>query len=448
MNDRSDNHVVEVSAVSECCTGGVWMMVAVVLFAAGCASTPENEKSKAEKAAEKKKTEAEKDGKETEEDAKPSDAPTDEPTVDVEAGKRVEEGVKAANEGNYERAKKILESIPEDDGRAHLGAYNLGVVAEMAGKNGEAAESYVRALEINPDFTPALMNLVRLYIRQGKVDEAGQLARKYTKKRSENLKHRAAELEVKIARGHYEEVIKQARSILRRDERNVEAMLAMAKANFWLERFELTKAVLERASELAPERADIFFLFGLVARENEQRGRAISNFRKAIEYNARFAEAYNNLGLLYHDAGDYAGAAAQFQEAIAHRPDYPAAMINLGNAYKGMGELEKAEKQFQKVLERDSDNPRAYFNLGVLYLDAKVPGMDKIPRLEKSIEMLNEYKRVSRGQLDQDDPTDNYISSAREKIKAEKQRQKMMRQSQKGGGSSDSNGGDGNGDGN
>lgn len=443
---RPDSHMFEPSAMSGWCRGGVWLVVGAVLFGAGCASSSKQEQSEAEKAAEQKETRDERGEKESKEDKDESENAQQpaEPEVDVEAGKRVEKGVKAASEGNYQRSRKILESIPDDDERAHLGVYNLGVVAEMAGNAGEAAEYYGRALEMNADFTPALMNLVRLYIRQGEVDEAGRIAREYTKKRSENLDHRAAELEVKIARGHYKEVIKQARSILRRDERNVEAMIAMAKANFWLERYELTKAVLERASELAPERAEVFFLFGLVARENDERGRAISNFQKAIEHNPRLAEAYNNLGLLYHDAGDYAGAVKQFQEAIAHRPDFREAMINLGNAYKGMGEIEKAENQFQKVLERDSENARALFNLGVLYLDAEVPGIDKIPRLEKSIEMLNEYKRASRGQLDEDDPTDNYIKSAREKIDAEKQRQKMMRQSQKGGASS---GKDGNSDG-
>jgi hypothetical protein len=57
--------------------------------------------------------------------------------------------------------------------------------------------------------------------------------------------------------------------------------------------------------------------------------------------------------------------------------------------------------------------------------------MDKIPRLQKAIEMLNEYKRVSRGQLGEDDPADKYIQAARKQIEAEKQRQKMMRQMQK-----------------
>ncbi len=440
--------------------GSSGMLVAALAFvglAVGCASAPEtggessdeevaesseSDQTEGEKEQEGEGEEREAAAEEGESEAESTTQAPAEPKTTAEAGERVETGVEAAEQGNLEQAEQVFEQIPDDDERVHLGAYNLGVVAEMNGEVGDAARQYGRALEKNPDFSPALVNLVRLYLRQGDVEEARRIASKYTEKRPENLDHRAAELEVKIARGHYEEAIDQARSILRRDERNVAAMVAMAKANFRLERYELTKAVLERAAELSPERADIYFLFGLVAGENDETSRAISNFQKAIEYNGRFAEAYNHLGRLYFDAGDHAGAAEQFQEAIDHRPGFVDAMINLGNAYKGMGELKKAEKQFQEVLEQDSDNALAYFNLGVLYLDASIPGMDKIPRLEKSIEMLNEYKRASRDQLDDNDPTDGYIKSAREKIKAEKQRQEMMRQSQKGSGSNGgSNGG-------
>lgn len=428
------------------------VVCAVVIAAAGCASSPEKKDEGAEKAAEQPSKTADKEAdaeqaeqreqKESAEDEEQTDSEqektstTSSKKMKVPEGKthpKIKRGVQAAAEGNYGDAKDLLGGMTDSDEYGHIAEYNLAVIGEIEGSPGNAVRRYTQALEKNPDFTAALTNLVRLYIRQDRLEDASRIAREYADKKSENLDHRAALLEVKLARGQYEEVVREAKSILRRDERNVEAMVAMAKANYWMERYELTKAILKRASDLAPERADIYFLFGLVAMANDESGRAISNFKKAVEYNGRFAEAYNNLGLLYDEAGDHQGAVEQFKAAIAHYPEFKEAILNLGNAYKGLGELKKAEAKFKQVLEMDSDSANAYFNLGALYLDAKVPGMKKIPRLKKAVEMLNEYKRVSRGQLPDDDPADEYIQAAREKIKAEKERQKMMRESQKGG---------------
>lgn len=352
------------------------------------------------------------------------------------AKKRIQRAVEISEKGNLDRASNVLTKLLDDSESGFLAAYNLGAIAEQKGNPGGAAKRYNQALEKNPDFTPALMNLVRLYIRQGRVGDASEIADRYIEQRPENLDHRSAKLEVLLARKQYDTVIQKAKELLRRDERNVGAMIAMAKANYWMERYELSEAILNRAEELDPDRADIYFVFGLIAMENEESSRAISNFEKALEQNPRFAEAHNNLGLLYHDAGDFPGAAEQFQEAIADYPGFREAKLNLGIAYKQLGEFEKAEAQFKEVIEMDSDSADAYFNLGVLYLDSEIPGMDKIPRLEQSIETLNKYKSVAGGKLSEDDPANNYIEAAREKIKAEKEREEMMRQQQQGADSS------------
>lgn len=356
------------------------------------------------------------------------------------AKNKIANAVDKSEQGNDARAKKILNRFVDHSDAGFLASYNLGVIAEKEGDISGAANHYTKALDNNPDFTPALLNLVRLYVRYDRISDADKIARKYIDARPENLDHRAARLEVMLAKEDYRDVIREAKKLLRRDERNVEAMLAMAKANFELERYEFTTDILERASELAPDRSEIYFIFGLVAMENENRGRAISNFEKALEKNPRLAEAHNNLGLLYQEAGDFEAAAAQFRKAIDDYPDFMQAKLNLGIALKQLGEKKKAEEKFKEVISMDSSYADAYFNLGVLYLDSELPDLEKIPRLEKSIEYLNQYKQKAAGRLEEDDPADDYIKSAREQIKAEKERQKMMRKTQQSAQSGDGSG--------
>jgi len=440
--------------------GAGWLVCAVAFT--GCAA-PSAERTEAAEAtqsgeelpdaSEQGPDRSERDGEEGDEESKSAekgetdsaddrDQEREAESVSGSKKNKIERAVDLSEKGKEGRAERILKRFVDDADAGFLAAYNLGVIAEKKGDVKAAANYYTTALDENLDFSPALLNLVRLYIRNGRVRDADEIARKYIEKRPENLDHRAVRLEVGLARGQYREVIREAKKLLRRDERNVEAMLAMAQANYEMERYELSQAVLERARELAPERSEIFYLFGVVATENEERGRAISNFEKALELNPRFAEAHNNLGLLYQEAGDFEAAAEQFRKAIADYPEYKEARLNLGIALKQLEQKKKAEEMFKEVINMDSEYADAYFNLGVLYLDSEMPDMDKIPRLEKSIEYLNEYKRKAAGRLEDDDPANDYIASAREQIKAEKERQEMMRKTQQSAGS-DGGGGSG-----
>ncbi|MFB6264563.1 MAG: tetratricopeptide repeat protein [Bradymonadaceae bacterium] len=360
---------------------------------------------------------------------------TSSPSAGKSPNSQIESAVEAASSGNYERATRVLERLSDHPKKGHLASYNLGIVREMKGEDKAAVRAYQQALSTNPGFSPALLNLVRLHIRQGRIGPADAAADRYIGERPDNLGHRVAKLEVLLAQNQYETVVRKAKEILRQDEKNVDAMVAMARANFHLERYELAEAILGRAEELAADRAEIYFLYGLVAQAKGERDRAIQNLEKAVSMRARFPEARNALGLLYQEAGDYQAAAEQFEKALKTYPEFKEALLNLGIAYRGMGKFREAEASFKRVLELDSDYADAYFNLGVLYLDNKLSGIEKIPRLEKAIDFFRKYKRAAR-RIGSDDPVDDYMSAAREKIKAERQRQKMMRQMQKSGPSS------------
>jgi tetratricopeptide (TPR) repeat protein len=324
---------------------------------------------------------------------------------------------------------RAFEKLTGDD-NGHIAQYNIGVMYEIKGETTRAIEAYQKALSSEPDFTPALHNTAMIHLRSGNVSEASSVTQSYIDKRPDNIDHRTVQLEIMLHKGQYQDTIRRSKALLRRDERNVRAMLALARANFRMERHELAKAVLTRAVDINPDRADAYYLFGLIAMQNDDDAKARANFEKAIELQPRFAAARNNLGLLYHEATDYDAAKEQFQKATDYLPSFKEAYLNLGNAYKGMGKFDEAKSSFDRAIELDGNYADAYFNLGILYMDSKIGDLDKIPRLQKAIEYLNEYKGVVK-RIESDDPVNDYISEAREKIKVERQRQEMMRQTQK-----------------
>lgn len=365
-------------------------------------------------------------------DSLKGDAQAESGEVASDVANDIKRAVRDAEKGNFEAAARDLEKLTDRGDGGFLAAFNLGVVRERQGMYDRGAKAYFLSIQKNPEFTPALENLTRLYLRQGQAGDAERIARRFVNARPDNLGHRAVLLQVDLFRGKYEDVIRSATQILRKDERHVGAMYAMAEANFELGRYELAKSIVGSAVELQPNRAELFYTAGLIEVELENDQGAIVNFRKAIEIRPQYPEARNNLGVLYQKARDYESAEEEFKNAIRAYPDFKEAYLNLGNAYKGGTKYKDAELAFKKALSIDPQFADAHFNLGILYMDGEVPGMDTITRYQKAIESLNAYKAAARGKMSADDPVDKYIGQAKKAIEVERQKQEMMRESQMG----------------
>ena len=67
--------------------------------------------------------------------------------------------------------------------------------------------------------------------------------------------------------------------------------------------------------------------------QSRQRPQAIAGLTKAVATNPRNAVAWNWLGSLYREGGDYPRAEQAYQQALTVKPDYAAAHLNLGILY-------------------------------------------------------------------------------------------------------------------
>jgi tetratricopeptide (TPR) repeat protein len=436
---------------------GLAWLICLTLIGSGCSSAPEKPDTTNEEVAEASDPSQAQDSEGQAAAADPSDestkaAPTksidapddnDDPAQSSETGQadgpikissQFKSDLSAAiddlNSGDRASAVDRLQQLVDEPDGGFLAAYNLGVLYENEGDYQNAARRYSQALAKNRQFSPALLNLVRLYIRLGQDQDAEKLARKYTDACPENMTHRAVALQVDLHAGKYEEVIGKAKRILRRDETNVEAMLAMAEANIQLDRGELAEAILDRALELRPNRAEIYFKFAKIRANAQNITEAIAVLERALKHRNNYPEAHNNLGVLYHEAGDYNSAVQEFKAAIGDYPDFKEAYLNLGNSLKGLQKYKKAEKAFKKALEIDAKYADALFNLGVLYLDSDIEGIEQIDQLNTSIDYFTEYQSAAGSRASKGDPSAKYIAEARKAIETEKQRQQMMRQAQ------------------
>lgn len=69
---------------------------------------------------------------------------------------------------------------------------------------------------------------------------------------------------------------------------------------------------------------------GILFAKSNRRNEAIAAFTRAATLNGQNASAFNWLGLVNREAGNYARAKESYEKAISVKPDYAAAHLNLG----------------------------------------------------------------------------------------------------------------------
>ena len=109
---------------------------------------------------------------------------------------------------------------------------------------------------------------------------------------------------------------------------------------------------------------------GNALREANQLEQAIRAYRRAVELEPGYADAYSNLGNALRESGDAAAALTNCARAIELRPGYAEAYNNLGNALKDLGELDAAIAAYGKAIGAHPAFAEAHLNLGVV-LQAK-----------------------------------------------------------------------------
>jgi len=144
--------------------------------------------------------------------------------------------------------------------------------------------------------------------------------------------------------------------------------LTVKQNYYWREPLTFYKRTLEYAPDNAKMVNNLAHLYYDIGKKEE----AIIMFKKAIEINPHFAEAYNNLGIIYYyDKNNSEEAIALFKEAVENNPDFAGAYNNLGIVYKNIGKIEEAIASHKKAIEINPDYATAHYDLSLLYFHEK-----------------------------------------------------------------------------
>lgn len=94
---------------------------------------------------------------------------------------------------------------------------------------------------------------------------------------------------------------------------------------------------------------------------------AVNSYRKAIQMNPSFAEAYCNCGVALKKLGRFEEALQSYNKAIHLKPNYPDAFSNRGVLLQELGDWDQALFSHNKAIQLDPYSATAYFNLGIVW---------------------------------------------------------------------------------
>ncbi|MEI8255402.1 MAG: tetratricopeptide repeat protein, partial [Deltaproteobacteria bacterium] len=306
-------------------------------------------------------------------------APPARPAMNDGARGQYRNGLSAAQQGDIGAARTAFEAALSSDGHAFQAAYNAGVIAERQGQDPQADSFYQRSLSIQPDYELALVARSRLLVRQRRTNEAVAMAADIARRFPGNFASRAEYARLLVLAQRYDDAINEGRQILRLDERNVGAKLAIAEAYRAQGRLDLSLYIVddvingpdpEHHPNNGPGTNDprAHYLRGLLRIEvGRDVPGAIASFSRAVELDPQFAEAHNNLGVYLLQSGNTESAIQHLRAAVALSPSWAKAHLNLGDALRANRGFDEAVAELQRALQLDASLTEVHYNYGRLY---------------------------------------------------------------------------------
>lgn len=207
----------------------------------------------------------------------------------------------------YARAEEYLNKVLEE-GVKYADVLNmLGVVSHVQGKFASAIDFFKRALEINPSYTEAILNLAVLYNDLGQYSDAKSLYGKLKR--------------------HVGKAFGQIEPVLR-----------------------------GKLSNLHADIGDIYRSIGL-------HPHAIDEYKKALNLNPDYYDIRTKLGQALRENGDLSDSLKELSRVLNSNPSYCPALVQRGITFYTMERIADAKKSWNAALEKDCDNKYAQMYL-------------------------------------------------------------------------------------
>jgi tetratricopeptide (TPR) repeat protein len=319
---------------------------------------------------------------------------------------------------------KIEESVSQIEEKA---VARYAVTLEQAGRlgvgNSWTREARSRLSAYRPDKYPLLHDEHIAQVLDADDSSATAISATASNAQARTL----ADAKAALSSQKYESAMVLAREVLAEDERQVPAILLLARAYYHRGKLDMAAALVGMAQQIDENNGEAYLLLGLLAlaRDEGEHLAATAAFKKATELDPSLGAAWHNLAAQYLHAKNYEQAlpSAQRAAALVHGPASWDAECNLGSALRGLGRHGEAADVYRRLIERAPRYADGQFDLGILYLDAPPLGdLDALSQKRAALQYLLRYEELSGEK--RDEVAEAYIKEARTAVEREERKQK------------------------
>ncbi len=300
--------------------------------------------------------------------------------------------------------------------------FNAGAAAETAGDLQAAEKYYVQALKVRPDYGLALTNLEGLLSATSRDADAQRLVEEALRLNADKAGPHVAAALRSLRGGDLMTAEREARDAVRKDERNVPAMLVMAQIFRLQGRLDTARFAVDNALALEPGNALLHVERGRVLQAQGDRKDALIAFERAARLQPTMPDALDPYGRLLLEAGLSSDALQAFLVLSRLRPKSGAAQVLLANALRATKDYLGAEAAYKQALVLEPDLHDVHFNLGVLYIDNGVGDPDELVRLQRGVAELRQYEERALPDADTKARLLDYLESTDKRIGREAKR--------------------------
>lgn len=193
--------------------------------------------------------------------------------------------------------------------------------------------------------------------------------------------------DVNAAMGRHNRAAELYREFTQLDDRSPRVLYKLGLAYFRTDQPADAITPLQSAVTLNPQFVEAHYLLAMCLRERSDAEGALRSLARAVELDAAFVPAREELADVHAEAGRQREAIEQLEALAALEPGRPERLIAVGLAYARWGRTETAIVTLGRAAERFSDNAPVYTALGRVWLGAAEQRNDRVA-LSKALEAL------------------------------------------------------------
>jgi tetratricopeptide (TPR) repeat protein len=253
--------------------------------------------------------------------------------------------------------------------------FDQGITAGVRGDTDKAIESFLKVLDFDPYYVPALYQLGKAYLRKGDFAAAVDTLTRATEKRPEQ-----ASIHIDLAQAYLcQDGLGRAHAeytkALGLEEGNTKAITGLAQVYFAKGEWDRAASHAKLVLLTSPMNFAALYLFGIAsqrlghdAEAHEALGKASDIANEFINLKPDQIEGYYLLGEIHRNQDMLDKAVQNYELAEKNAGDAPAFFAfglafsvtdleaRLGMCYKQLGNVEKAREMGRRILEREPDN--------------------------------------------------------------------------------------------